>query len=563
MTQEQALKIMKMGVNIYLTGSAGSGKTYLLNQYISYLQDHNISVAITASTGIAATHMNGMTIHGWSGIGVRNKMDDRDLEQLEEKKYLWKRFEKARVLIIDEISMLHGYQLDMIEKVCRKFKRNDKPFGGLQVILSGDFFQLPPVQKMNNINENGNSMVYSSDAWKILKLAICYLEEQHRQEDADLMEILNTIRSNSLEEKHYEQLTKRINAELKNNNKATKLYTHNVNVDNENLTELSKIEEVEKIYQMTSSGSDILVEILKKSCLAHEELYLKIGAEVMCIKNNFEEGFVNGSRGKVVEFDEYSGYPIVELYNGKKLTISPMPWVIEENNKIKASITQIPLRLAWAITIHKSQGMSLDNAEIDLRSTFAYGMGYVALSRVRTLSGIKLIGFNPDSLKVNPEVLEFDQELKNESFQNELLFKKLKKGEQSNLEKDFILKMGGTIEIIPKTKDRNGKIISTKIPTILITKELLEDNKSIEEIAKRRKLTEGTILNHIEQILEKDKEVNISHIRPRQDYIELVRKINKKLKGEEVGKLSPIKYKLEKEGHNLSFEEIRLARLFI
>jgi len=283
----------------------------------------------------------------------------------------------------------------------------------------------------------------------------------------------------------------------------------------------------------------------------------------MCIKNNFEEGFVNGSRGKVISFDEYSGYPVVELYNGKKLTITPMPWVIEENNKIKASITQIPLRLAWAITIHKSQGMSLDNAEIDLSRTFSYGMGYVALSRVRTLSGIKLIGFNRESLKVDPEVLEFDQELKNESFQNELLFKKLKKETQDKLEKDFILKMGGTLKIIPIEKDKNGKIKNTKIPTILITKELLEDNKSIKEIAKRRKLTEGTIINHIEQIIQEDKEINISHLRPRQDYIELVRKMNKKLKGEEIGKLTPIKNLLEKDGHKLTFEEIRLARLFI
>lgn len=116
MTQDQAFKIMKTGVNIYLTGNAGSGKTYLLNKYITYLQDHSIPVAVTASTGIAATHMNGMTIHGWSGMGIKNKMDEKDLEQLEEKKYLWKRFEKARVLIIDEISMLHGYQLEMIEK---------------------------------------------------------------------------------------------------------------------------------------------------------------------------------------------------------------------------------------------------------------------------------------------------------------------------------------------------------------------------------------------------------------------------------------------------------------
>ncbi len=564
MTQEQALKILKTGVNIYLTGSAGSGKTYLLNQYISYLQDHNIAVAVTASTGIAATHMNGMTIHGWSGIGVRSKMDERDLEQLEEKKYLWTRFEKARVLIIDEVSMLHGFQLDMIEKVCRKFKRVDKPFGGLQVILSGDFFQLPPVEKGGIVSSGKSNMVYASDAWKILNPAICYLTEQHRQDDEVLIEILNKIRNNSIGEKHYELLEKRINAELVNNKKATKLYTHNVNVDHENFAELNLINSEEKTYQMTSKGHDVIVDILKKSCLAHEELRLKIGAEVMCIKNNAEGGYVNGSRGKVIAFDDETHNPIVELYNGKKITMTPMLWAIEEDGKVKASITQLPLRLAWAITIHKSQGMSLDNAEIDLRSTFAYGMGYVALSRVRTLAGIRLIGFNPEALRVDPKVLEFDQDLKNESTQNELMWKKLKADEQLKLEEDFIRKMNGTIKVeINKNKKKKIGVIDTKIPTMIVTKELLDKGKNIKEISKERDLTGGTITHHIEMILKEYPETNISHIKPSQKNIDIVKKANKKLKGEDIGKLSPIKIILEKEGYDLSFEDIRLARLFI
>ncbi len=150
MTQAQALAIMKTGVSIYLTGSAGSGKTYLLNQYIQYLKEHDIPVAITASTGIAATHMNGMTIHGWSGIGIREFLTEKDMEDLEERQYLWKRFEKARVLIIDEVSMLHAHRLDMVERICRRFKRNDAPFGGLQVILSGDFFNFHLFQNKQN-----------------------------------------------------------------------------------------------------------------------------------------------------------------------------------------------------------------------------------------------------------------------------------------------------------------------------------------------------------------------------------------------------------------------------
>jgi len=563
MTQEQALKIMKTGVNIYLTGSAGSGKTYLLNQYISYLQDHDIAVAVTASTGIAATHMNGMTIHGWSGIGVKDYMGERELEQLEEKKYLWKRFEKARVLIIDEVSMLHGYQLDMIEKVCRRFKMSSKPFGGLQVILSGDFFQLPPVEKSKKETQVKSSMVYESEAWKILNPAICYLTEQHRQEDDTLTEILNTIRSNNLLEKHYESLDKCIDREL-SGIKPTKLYTHNINVDTENEIELAQISGATKVFKMTSKGHDIIVDILKKSCLAYEELKLKVGAEVMCIKNNFEKGYVNGSRGKVVGFEAETSYPIVELYNGNKVTIAPELWAIEEDGRIKASITQFPLRLAWAITIHKSQGMSLDNAEIDLRSTFTYGMGYVALSRVRTLSGIRLIGFTKESLLVDPRVLELDQDLRNESYQNELLWKKLKNDEQEKLEVEFINRMGGIVKAEKGSKKKKiAKVIDTKIPTVLITKELLVSGKNIKEIAKERNLTPGTITHHIEQIINEFPDTDISHIKPSKKNIDLVSKANKKLEGEDIGKLNPIKQILEKDGHDLSFEDIRIAKLFI
>jgi len=560
MTQEQALKIMRTGVNIYLTGSAGSGKTYLLNKYINYLESHDISTAVTASTGIAATHMNGMTIHSWAGIGVRSFIDEKGLQELEDKKYLWKRFEKARVLIIDEVSMLHASQLDMVEKVCRRFKRNDKPFGGLQVILSGDFFQLPPINKSGDENESG--MIFNSKAWGILNPAVCYIEEQHRQDDDNLLEILNMIRSNQIGEKHYELLQNRIGAKIKSGVKPTKLYTLNVNVDEINNIELSQIDKEEKISEMTSSGPEMLVEILKKSCLAHQNLRLKIGAEVMCIKNNFDEGYVNGSRGKVIDFDKENGNPIIELYNGRKITLKPELWAIEEDGKIKASLSQIPLRLAWAITIHKSQGMSLDNAEIDLRNTFSYGMGYVALSRVRTLEGISLVGFNRDSLRVDPKVLEFDQDLRNLSFSNELLFKKLKDDEQKKLEEDFIIQMGGVIKGGVK-KNKREEIKDTKVSTIVITKTLLESGKNIKEIMEERSLTYGTILNHIEQIMTKFPETIITHIRPEQKDINLVKKANDKLKGDDKGKLTPIKIILEKEGSNMTFEEIRIARLFI
>lgn len=521
-----------------------------------------MSVAVTASTGIAATHMQGMTIHGWAGIGIRERLSDYDLEILEEKKYLWNRFSTARVLIIDEVSMLHAHRLDMVDRVCRKFKRKDTPFGGLQVILAGDLFQLPPINKSGDVN--AQDMIIHSVAWKSMALAVCYLTEQHRQEDDTFLQILNAIRDNTLSAKHYETLALRHNANLGEKINPTKLYTHNRNVDAENNAKLGAIVGEVKKYQMTSQGRDIMVEILKKSCLAHEELCLKKGAEVMFIKNNLEYGYVNGTRGVVEDFTS-SGLPMIRLHNGKKIIASMETWAIEEEGKTKASISQLPLRLAWAITIHKSQGMSLDSAEIDLANTFAYGMGYVALSRVRALKGVRLVGFNPKALLVDPVVLAFDRELRTESVDNEILFGKLKKEEQEKLERDFILRMDGTLGVTKVLDSKTKKL--KKISTTILTKEFLDQGMSIREIALERGLTAGTILSHIEEIMKEFPETIITHLRPPSQNIEAVKKANERLKEEAkidgLGKLTPLKFALEKTGNKMSFEDIRLARLFI
>ncbi len=486
MTQKEALLILKTGMNVFLTGSAGSGKTHLLNQYINYLRDKNIPVAITASTGIAATHMGGVTIHSWAGIGIRDNLTKHELEMMESKEYLVKRIQNTSVLIIDEISMLDAKRIDMAEWVCRHFKRNERPFGGMQVILAGDFFQLPPVEKMvknsfqKDIDEDGNqnyeekevqlgffdeeenviksNMVMHSRAWRTLRSVVCYLSEQWRQEDDKFVEILNAIRADSIKDKHYENIEARLNVKFPLGVEPTCLYTHNIDVDIINKNHLAKLGGTEIIFEMEGGGTPFLVETLKKGCLAPEKLYLKIGAEVMFLKNNFEKGYVNGTRGKVYNFLS-DGTPVIKLSNGTEVSVTPEEWVIEENGKKKAFISQLPLRLAWAITIHKSQGMSLDRAEIDLSKTFAYGMGYVALSRVRTLAGVRLVGFNREALKVDPRVLEFDENLQTESEQNEILFGKLKKDEQQKLEKDFVDRAS---MISKKEKGRRKKRVLAK-----------------------------------------------------------------------------------------------------
>ncbi|MFA6547409.1 MAG: PIF1 family DEAD/DEAH box helicase [Candidatus Magasanikbacteria bacterium] len=410
MNQSHALKILKSGDNVFLTGSAGSGKTFLLNQFIDYLKSKKIKVGITASTGIAATHLNGRTIHSWCGMGIAKKMNKKQLKKILRKEELFERIRKASVLIIDEISMLDADRLDLVDKICKAVKNPFFPFGGIQIVLCGDFFQLPPVSK-------DSQFAFHAFSWKNSGFKVCYLDEQFRQDDANFLNVLNKIRANEAGEKEVNILKSRLYEPVAHAPILTKLYTHNINVDALNYFELSKISLEEKAYQVKENGQKELVDFLKKSFPAVQELKLKVGAVVMFIKNNFDAGYVNGTLGEVVAFDA-DGYPEVKTKNNETIIATPISWNFEEDEKVLASIRQVPLRLAWAITVHKSQGMSLDAAEIDLSKSFERGMGYVALSRVRTLNSIRLMGINEMALKVDETVVKMDREFKKLSKKN-------------------------------------------------------------------------------------------------------------------------------------------------
>lgn len=419
MTQKEALEIMKMGYNVYLTGEAGTGKTYVLKTYIDNLRKKGVPVAVTASTGIAATHLDGVTIDSWSGLGIRDTLTDSDIRELEGKYHLRKRIIRAKVLIIDEISMIHGARFDLMDRIMRQIRKIDKPFGGLQVVLCGDFFQLPPVTA-DRLNYD---FAFKSASWKELGLAICYLHEPKRQSDNLLLKVLRDIRKCRVNEGTYDLLKEALYQRFPPGFTPTKLYTHNVDVDRINKGELDKIPEEEHVYYMSVLGQEKLVDAMKRSCLAPEQLVLKKNAQVMFVRNNFEKGYINGTLGIVKDFDGNND-PVVHTYEGKNITVEPASWTITEENKIVAQLTQHPLRLAWAITVHKSQGMTLDAAEMDLSKSFVEGMGYVALSRVRTLNGLKLLGINEMALRVNNEVSELDKLLVTLSEQTAEAFKK-------------------------------------------------------------------------------------------------------------------------------------------
>ena len=409
MDQELALAILLSGRSALLTGAAGTGKTYLLNTFIAQARKRGKKVSVTATTGLAATHLGGNTIHSWSGIGVSDHLPNNFFERLSKTRR--DVISKTDVLIIDEISMLHDFRLDMIDKVLRTVRENDQPFGGIQLVMSGDFFQLPPV---NRPNEQGGGFVVYSDAWQELQPAVLYLERQYRQNDEQLLEILTALRTGDVRRRHVEALLARTKIEPPDGD-ITELHTVNVDVDDINIQKLAELPGEERSYQQTTTGSKIYVENLQRSVLAPENLVIKLGALVMAVKNSPQKLYANGSIGTVVDFEPLTEYPVVEFRDGRRVTMVPDVWELRDGERKRASISQVPLRLAWAITVHKSQGMTLDAAKIDLRKAFVEGMGYVALSRVRDLDNLYLYGINRRALEVSPDALAIDEVLRQAS----------------------------------------------------------------------------------------------------------------------------------------------------
>jgi len=567
MTQAEALDILKMGKNVFITGPAGSGKTYVINSYVNYLKSNAVDVAVTASTGIAATHIGGQTIHSWSGLGIKDTLTDYDIENLMEKQYLYKRFERTKVLVIDEVSMLHHFRLDLIEWICRQMKRNEKPFGGMQIILCGDFFQLPPVTKGRftdgeYVESVESEFAYKAESFLASKFTICYLSEQHRQKDNTYLEILNQIRQNKVSQKTVELLKSRFNKDPDQGGESTRLYTHNIDVDEINKKHLGLITADEKVYEMTSKGSPGLAETLRKSCLSPAQLILKKGAKVMFTKNHNEGGYVNGTLGVVKDFNSF-GDPIVETNSGMTFAVSPQSWKIEEEGKVKAEITQLPLRLAWAITVHKSQGMSLDAMEVDLSKSFVKGMGYVALSRVRSLSGMKLLGFNDMSLEVDKEVLEMDREFQDQSIDAVADLKKLSREQILEKQKTYLksIEPPPTLKLrrAREEKQKNNKV---KQSTQEITSEMLEKEMSLALIAEARGVKQETIVSHIEDLIREGNCPDVTYLKrelKRSELDDIISAFEKS--GTET--LSPVYNLLLKQKKKPSYLKIRLARLFL
>lgn len=453
MKQDDALDILKTGASVFLTGEPGSGKTHTVNAYVEFLRAHRLEPAITASTGIAATHIHGRTIHSWAGIGVRFPLSRGQIDRIAENRYTAKRIRSAPVLIIDEISMLAPEVLDALDMVCRHVRGSPAPFGGLQVVLVGDFFQIPPVMRRDapapgglelGVPDDGPLFAHGSSAWRDLGPSVCYLTEQHRQSDQDFLDLLSAIRADAVGPPERRALAARRTDPDRLPRDLTRLYTHNRDVDRINLARLAEVPGESRRFDMATRGPAPLVDALKRGCLTGEALGLKEGAAVMFIKNDPGGRYVNGTLGIVTGFHHEKGWPVVRTRDGGKVVAEPVDWSLEEDGKSAAKITQVPLRLAWAITVHKSQGMSLDAAAVDLSHAFDYGQGYVALSRVRTLDGLHLAGWNERALRVHPLALENDAEFRSASEAALAAHRATDDGAIKRLQDEFIGEAGGS-----------------------------------------------------------------------------------------------------------------------
>jgi hypothetical protein len=393
-------------------------------------------------------------------------------------------------------------------------------------------------------------------------LTICYLTDQYRQTQNDLNFILNEIRTGDVSHRSLELLENTKNNEL--GDLPTRLFTHNADVDTLNFSQLKALEGKETVYKARKKGNPKLLETLKKSVLTYETLPLKIGAKVMFVKNNYEQGYMNGTMGDVVAFTEDDNLPLVKITDGRVITAEDQVWSVDdETGKPLATFTQIPLRLAWAITVHKSQGMTLDAAQIDLGKTFEKGQGYVALSRLRDMEGLRLEALNLKALEVDSLVLRADKRFKEFSDESD------NQMELSMLESTFdvfIKKVGGSIEKVKIEKYKPKKKVGE---TYEVTKELILRGMTIDKMAKERGLSPNTIASHLLKVRELYPEVDLSAYKPEQEIIDKVfiaveslrNQNNPEVWGKDGNiKLSVLFTALEGE---YSYDQLRLGLLYV
>jgi ATP-dependent DNA helicase PIF1 len=426
--QKKALCFILKKQNVLITGSAGTGKSLLINVIKKIINKKypDINLYITASTGVAAINIKGCTLHSFAGIGLGKSSKEELLKKIKYRKQICDRWKDVDILIIDEISMISCDIFEKIEYIARQIRNSILPFGGIQLILVGDFFQLTPIIDIKR--EDNKVFCFESEIWDKCNLNIINLKKIYRQDDLNFQLLLNRLRIGTYTNNDILEIKNRIKKPPLNNS-YIHLYPTNKQVKNENMKMLNKINNYNMIYEPNYIGDDELKKELKLQFkqINMDKIYLKIGARIMLVTNlDTTIGLCNGTLGTIKDFND-DGLPIVLFDNNIQMTINRHTWELEKkirikslncknnnisgiNNfkKIKASAIQIPLILAWSISIHRSQGLTFENAIISLDKCFAEHHIYVALSRVKSLNGIYIEGdIIENKIKINNKVKKF------------------------------------------------------------------------------------------------------------------------------------------------------------
>jgi ATP-dependent exoDNAse (exonuclease V) alpha subunit len=408
--QREFFEFFFSGFNIFLTGAAGTGKSYVIKKLIDFLDSKHVFYGKTATTGVAALNIGGSTLHSWSGMGLADDEGMALLTRVSNNQKATNRIKGTRILFIDEISMCDANLLDKLDIVCQYIRNNDQPFGGIQVVMVGDFLQLPPVFK----GFQKELFAFDSHAWASAKIQTVHLTEIVRQHSQPkFAEYLNEVRFGVAED--HAMLKECIDRKFPDDGiKPVRLFCKNIDVDGFNNKELQKIGSEEKVYYAIDTGGEQWTKFFNKNCMAPEVLRLRVGAQVMLLTNvDVANGLVNGSIGVVESFSNEG--PVVRFTTGDHV-VQPFEWEVKQDEplitgeikKVKiAGRKQLPLKLAWAVTVHKSQGATLDRAEIDISEAFAAGQVYVALSRVRDLESLSIKAFSPHKIMANRRCVEF------------------------------------------------------------------------------------------------------------------------------------------------------------
>ena len=402
------------GRNCFLTGAGGTGKSTQLRALIADMAgaQHRRRVSITAPTGVAALNVGGMTIHRFCGMligpaaGQSNEEYFAQLQRDPRRSILagFNRVRRCEVLVIDEISMLPGRQFEFVEFLFRRLRGRDEPFGGCQVIATGDFLQLPPVRTSETERYD---WAFQSPAWTAAEFRPFVLEKVRRQDEPGFVRALADFRVGRV----WGDSARILQSRVRSNPPSTmpRLFTHNVQVDKWNNFQLSELPGEASVLHAEQSGPELQREFLTRNLLTPATLHLKPGALVMFTVNKNEPGqneplFVNGQVGEVesVETDAV----LVKTKTGAVIRVERFTWRYDQQDEDSASFSQFPLRLAWAMTIHKAQGLTLDSAYLDIRAAREPGQAYVAVSRVRSLAGLNFKEWFK-GVHVSPEAIEF------------------------------------------------------------------------------------------------------------------------------------------------------------